>query len=225
MRQCLLAALCLVCPTLAFAAEPRIVREEIEWLDVWLPGNSIKGQPRVLLIGDSITRGYYKGVEDRLKGKAVVGRLTTSKSLGDPAFIAEVSLVLASGPVDVVHFNNGLHGWGYTEAEYAAALPDLLAAIRKGAPTAKLIWGSTTPVRVADKLDTIDAKTERVRARNKAAAELMAKEKVAVDDLFGLMESKAEWYSRDGVHLTAAGTAALGEQVADHVRKALDAAK
>jgi hypothetical protein len=48
----------------AWAAEPPrsppgARRESIEWLDVWVPGNEVKGLPRVLLIGDSITRGYY----------------------------------------------------------------------------------------------------------------------------------------------------------------------
>ena len=116
-------ALALLTCTLAYSPEEkdRIVREEIEWLDVWVPGNSNKTLPRVLLIGDSMARGYYKEVEDKHKGKAVVGRLTTSKSLGDPAFLAEVKLILSQTRFDVVHFNNGLHGWGYTEAEYAAA--------------------------------------------------------------------------------------------------------
>ena len=131
------------------ADPPRVVRETIEWLDVWVPGNNVTDRPRVLLVGDSITRDYYKAVEDKLQGKAVVCRLATSKSLGDPALLDEVRLVLGQAKFDVVHFNNGMHGWGYTEDEYAKAVPDLVAAIRKAAPGAKLVWASTTPVRVA----------------------------------------------------------------------------
>lgn len=37
-----------------------IVREEIEWLDVWVPGNSNTTLPKVLLIGDSMARGYSR---------------------------------------------------------------------------------------------------------------------------------------------------------------------
>jgi hypothetical protein len=66
-----------------FADEPRIVRENIEWLDVWVPNTNATDLPRVLLIGDSITRGYFKDVEEKLKGKAHVARLATSKSVGD----------------------------------------------------------------------------------------------------------------------------------------------
>ncbi len=203
------------------AAEPRIVRENIEWLDVWIPGNNTKDLPRVLLIGDSITRGYYKTVEDQLKGKAIVARLTTSKSLGDPAYLDEVRLIAGQVPFDVIHFNNGMHGWGYTEPEYAAALPELVAVLRKQAPKAKLICGNTTPVRTSGKLAQLDAKTERVKVRNSDVSKLMATEKIAVNDLFGLVIDKPEWFSNDGVHLNAKGTAALGEQVANHVQKAL----
>src|SRR5436190_16043379 len=88
------AAFLLAAPTAPAADPPRVVRENIEWLDVWVPGNSVKDQLRVLLIGDSITRAYYKTVEDKLKGKAIVCRLATSKSLGDPGLLDEVKLVL-----------------------------------------------------------------------------------------------------------------------------------
>jgi lysophospholipase L1-like esterase len=215
------AAAILLTAALGPAAPPRVVRENIEWLDVWVPGNNVTDQPRVLLIGDSITRGYYKAVEEKLKGKAVVCRLATSKSLGDPALLDEVKLVLGQAKFDVVHFNNGMHGWGYTEAEYARALPELVATLRQGAPGAKLIWASTTPVRVAQNVSQIDPKTDRVRARNKAAAAVMAKEAIPTDDLFALVVGKPEWSSADGVHFNAKGSAALGGQVADHIRKML----
>ncbi len=211
----------LAAPSAPAADPPRVVRESIEWLDVWVPGNGVKDRPRVLLIGDSITRAYYKTVEDRLTGKAIVCRLATSKSLGDPGLLDEVKLVLGQATFDVVHFNNGMHGWGYTEDEYAKAIPDLVATIRKSAPGAKLVWASTTPVRVSGKVEQLDPKTDRVKARNKSAAEVMAKERIATDDLFALVIEKPDWFSSDGVHLNAKGSAAMGEQVAAEVLKLL----
>lgn len=202
------------------ADPPRVVRESIEWLDVWVPGNNTTDKPKVLLVGDSITRGYYQSVADALKERAVVCRLTTSKSLGDPALLDEVKLVAGQTTFDVIHFNNGMHGWGYTEDEYAKAIPELVAVVRKAAPKAKLVWASTTPVRVAKKTEEIDPKTDRVKARNQAAAAVMAKEKIAVNDLFAVAD-KAELFSADGVHMTAKGSVALGERVADAVTKQL----
>ncbi|QJW94275.1 SGNH/GDSL hydrolase family protein [Frigoriglobus tundricola] len=225
MTRCTPALICAV----AFVAPgsgadaPKVVREEIEWLDVWVPGNSNKELPRVLLVGDSITRGYYPGVADKLKGRAIVARLATSKSLGDPVLLDEIKLVIGQAKFDVVHFNNGLHGWGYTEEEYAKALPELVAALRKGAPGAKLIWATTTPVREPGKPDLAAAKTDRVKARNKLAGEWLAKEKIATDDLFALTIDKPDWVSGDGAHFNQKGTAALAEQVAKAVSGALGA--
>ena len=212
-------------PSAPAADPPRVVRECIEWLDVWVPGNGVKDQPRVLLIGDSITRAYRKTVEDTLRGRAVVCRRATSKSLGDPGLLDDVKLVLGQAQFDVVHFNNGMHGWGHTEGEYARAIPELVAVIRKRAPDAKLVWACTTPVRVSGKIDQLDPKTDRVKARNEAAADLMGKGKIPTDDLFALVIDKPELFSNDGVHLNPKGSTAMGEQVAAQVSKLLDGAK
>ena len=122
------------------------IRESIEWCDIWVPHADETKLPRVLLIGDSITRGYYSQVEKDLAGKAYVARLTTSRSIADPVLYAELAMVLDQYPWDVVHFNNGMHGWGYTEEQYGREFPRFLAAIRKHAPHAKLVWCSTTGV-------------------------------------------------------------------------------
>ena len=71
-------------------AQKKIAREYIEWSDIWIPGANKTDLPHVLLIGNSITRGYYGKVEAALKEKAYVGRLSNSKSVGDPALIEEI---------------------------------------------------------------------------------------------------------------------------------------
>ena len=63
------------------AGTPAPVREDTEWLDVWLPDTNARDLPRVLLIGDSITHGYYPEVRAHLKGRAYVARLTTSQTI------------------------------------------------------------------------------------------------------------------------------------------------
>lgn len=201
-------------------AAPRIVRESIEWLDVWVPGNNTKDVPKVLLIGDSITRGYFGTVESQLKSQVVVCRLTTSKSLGDPALVAELKLVLSQAEFSVIHFNNGMHGWGYTDAEYAKALPEMIAVIRAGAPKAKIILASTTPVRNAQG-ELIVEKTDRVKNRNKSVADVALVEKLPVNDLFGAVINKPELFSKDGVHLNGKGSETLGVQVANSIKSAL----
>jgi hypothetical protein len=177
----------------AFAQKPHIAREAIEWADIWIPDANGTTLPRVLLIGDSITRGYYPKVAEQLKGKASVARLATSKSLGDPVLLAEVALVLDQCRFDVVHFNNGLHGSEYSEEEYEKSFPELVATIRKHAPKAKLIWATTTPVRNSSDLKLLAEYTKRVEARNKIAEGIVTKEGSAVDDLYGLVKDHSEY--------------------------------
>lgn len=207
----------------AFAAEKAPVRENIEWLDVWMPNTNDHDLPRVLLIGDSITRGYNKQVETNLKGKAYVARMATSKSLGDPALDDEVALVLKQQAFDIIHVNNGMHGSGYTEDEYAAALPSLLATLRKGAPKAKLIWATTTDVRVKNQLDQADPKSARMVARNRAVQEFCRKQNIPIDDLYAVVDGHPEMHAVDGVHFTEKGSVALAAQVSRSIEALLPA--
>ena len=80
---------------------------------------------------------------------------------------------------DVVHFNNGLHGWGYSEEEYQKHFPELAATLRKHAPTATLIWATITPIRQSGKLDLITENTRRVQTRNRIAEAFVTTEGIA----------------------------------------------
>ena len=113
------------------AAEP--IRERIEWADIWVTDADKNDLPRVLLVGDSTTRGYFADVEKRLAGKAYCARLMTSKCVSDPSFADEVQLLLKHYKFAVIHFNNGLHGWGYTEPQDRDGLVKTLDTVRKQA--------------------------------------------------------------------------------------------
>lgn len=199
----------------------KIRREAIEWCEVWIPGSDKSDLPRVVLVGDSIVRGCYAGVEQNLRGKAYVARITTSKAVGDPALLEQLRTFLREIRFDVVHFNIGMHGWSYTEEEYRKGLPDLLSAIRRGAPSAKLIWASTTPVR---KDHDPGPANQRVQARNRIAHDYFSGKGIAIDDLHALMVPYPDLHS-DDVHFNAAGNKMLAGQVAREVEKALAQAR
>lgn len=211
----------LLLAALLLPLQAQIVRENIEWLDVWMPDTNVHALPRVLLIGDSITRGYGKQVETLLKDKAYVARLATSKSLGDPALLDQVALVLKEQSFDVIHFNNGMHGDGYSEEAYAAALPEMLATLRRLAPKARIIWATTTDVRVKEHLDQVAPKTARMMKRNELASAFAKKEGLPVNDLFEIMKDHPDYHVPDGVHFNAKGYEALAAQVAASVAKVL----
>lgn len=85
MKQfCILLYLLAVCQLLS-ADEP--VRERIEWVEIGVTDADKDDLPRVLFVGDSITIGYFGGVEKQLAGKAYCARLTTSKRVSDPTLM------------------------------------------------------------------------------------------------------------------------------------------
>jgi len=199
------------------AQDSVIHRESTEWTDVWLPNTNARDLPRVLLIGDSITRAYFGAVEERLKGKAYVARIATSKAVGDPALLTELAAFLPEGHFDVVHFNIGMHGWDYSETEYRRDFPALVATLHRYAPDAKLVWATTTPVRKdRDK----GATNARIDTRNAIVRDLAAAAGIPVDDLHAVVLPHPELHS-DDIHFNKDGSALLADQVAASVAKLL----
>jgi lysophospholipase L1-like esterase len=196
-----------------------ICRESIEWCDIWVTQAKGGDLPRALLVGDSITRSYYQAVADSLRGRYACARLATSKCVGDPVLFEELDLLLSEYTFDVIHFNNGMHGWDYTEAAYASGLGSVLDRIRRDAPDARLILALTTPVRSGDAFAEIDEMTERVVERNRIASALAAQRGIEINDLFDVVIDHPEYHS-DRVHFNPQGQAALGSRVADAIDRA-----
>ncbi len=177
--------------------------------------------PRVLLIGDSITRDYYPGVEKHLAGKAHVARLATSRFISDPVFSRQITLVLDEMKFDVIHFNNGMHGWQHSEEEYRAAFPGVLDLIAAHAPGARIIWATTTPLKESPR-DANPAKPsdERIAARNAIALDCIQARAIPCDDLNALVRGHPEYHS-DNVHFNPQGIALEAQQVAGSIEKLL----
>lgn len=190
-----------------------IKRETIEWCDIWVEDASGTSLPRVLLVGDSITQSYFPKVSGKLKGKCACARITSSTCVGDPKYLKELALVIGEYKFSVIHFNNGLHGWDYTESFYASGLAEAFDKLLAHCGAAHVIWGSSTPVwqDVAGKI--LSDQTERVRQRNKIAAALAAERGIYINDLFTAVADRPELVSQDGVHFLEAGQSMLGECV------------
>src|ERR1700733_12110149 len=112
---------CFLIALLCLGQARRMVTEKIEWTYSDQPATANPALPNVLLIGDSITRAYYPAVAKNLDGNANCYYFATSASIGDerlPHQLAEYYKMIGVS-FDVVHFNNGMHGWGYSEGEYA----------------------------------------------------------------------------------------------------------
>jgi lysophospholipase L1-like esterase len=195
-------------------------REPVEWCDIRISRAPNTTDPRVLLIGDSIASGYFEPVVKMLKDTLNCTRFSTSRSICDPVFYKELQLLFDEYTFDIIHVNNGLHGWDYTEAEYEDALQYLLTYLKEQMPDATIIWASTTPMREPEQLQKPAKMNTRVKKRNTLANEIMQKNKIEIVDLYMPAVYHQEWYRADGIHLNAQGNEKLGAYVAETVKNA-----
>ena len=199
-------------------------REPIEWSNFWWENTNDKKLPRVLLIGDSISVGYSNFVKDRLKGKANVDRLSTSKAIDDPALLKETEYAIEGYKHAVIHFNNGLHGWHVTEKDYEKCLQAYVKKLRELAPDARLIWAGTTPYPSSKPGVTLDKeKNAVVLARNAIAEKVMKENNIPINDLYTLMVGDLDHLtaSKGNVHYNEKGRTMQGEAVAKEILKAI----
>ena len=220
LRFLILEMLILPIASFSYAKETtgELKRERIEWCDVWIPDANVEQLPRVLLVGDSITRAYYKTVEKHLQGKASCARFATSACVSDPAFWAQLRAVSTGYRFDIIHFNNGLHGFDYTEDEYQTGYTKTIELLRQLQPQAKLIFVLTTPLQSTSEKNNLNP---RVDVRNKFVQQLAKDTNAAINDLHSLTKDTPELYT-DPYHYKPAAIELQGKQVAESILKLLD---
>ena len=193
-------------------------------------------RPRVLLIGDSISQGYTPLVRELLKGCCTVAR--PRANCGDTrAGLAHLDAWLGEQPWDLIHFNWGLHDLCYRHPEatvygnrdkirgtISVPLEDyrrnLEALVRRLETRGRrLVWASTTVV-PPDEAGRYEGDDVRY---NEAAAEVMARHGIPINDLHALTKGFApSLFTCPGdVHFSGPGTQRIAEQVAQCIRKHL----
>lgn len=198
--------------------------EEVEWTWEVRPKHSDPKLPNVLLLGDSISRNYFPTVSERLTGIANVYLMASSATVGDPRLERQIAEFAAMEGVRfaVVHFNNGMHGWSYDEAEYKHAFPRFVHSVRKlVGRQGILIWATTTAV----KNNLAKGPTnERIDSRNAIAISLLSSDGITIDDQHSLMLKHQDRYE-DSVHFDASGAEIQGNQVVKVITNALHSAR
>ena len=166
--------------------------------------------PRILLIGDSVSRGYTQPTRKALAGKANVHRAPAN--CGPTASgLKNLDAWLGEGKWDVIHFNFGIHDRATPSADYVKRLEEIVVRLEKTG--AKLIWASTTPIpdNPAQKQTA-----QSVVEKNALAAEVMKKHGIPTDDLFGAMTPRLKEFQPPlDVHFTGAGYDFLGATVGE----------
>ncbi len=189
------------------------------------------GEPKLLLLGDSIRQSYQDAVKKVLGKRAeVVG---PAENCMHAAFTLDnLDRWLAElGVPDVVHWNNGLHDVGHDPARiphqfqldaYKANLSRVRARLRQTG--AVIVWATTTPVRADHEFqaDGWSWDNEEIVWYNATARELMESDDVKVNDLHAVVEADpARFLAEDGVHLSAEGVLECAAAVAAAIEEFL----
>ena len=173
--------------------------------------------PRVLLIGDSVSRGYTLPARVALERKANVHR--APENCGPTANgIKKMEVWLGEGKWDVIHFNFGIHDRKTSAKDYEDRLELIVKQLK--ATGAKLIWASTTPI-PPDTKDGPEASTAIIE-KNRIAADIMKKNMVHVNDLFDFITPQLSKVQNPmDVHFKGEGYDMLGKQVALKIEEIL----
>lgn len=235
----IVSALMLSCP-LSAAAAADATSKPID--PVFQPITDQAGLPRVLLIGDSVSCAYTLAVRAALAGVANVHR--PPQNCGSTVVgLQNLDRWLGDQPWDVIHFNHGLHDLSHefrpgvhrnAAGEYARpdngghhrVLPDdyrtnlrlLVERLRAKAPTATLIFATTTPVSADLHHYVKDSELEY----NRIAHEVMTAMHVQVNDLWAFAKPRiAEIQEPGNPHFHAKGSRVLAAEIASVITAAL----
>ena len=173
--------------------------------------------PRVLLIGDSVSRAYTQAVRKSLEGKANIHR--APENCGPTRNgLKKLDIWLGDGKWDLIHFNFGIHDRATPPADYEKNLREIVARLKK--TNAKLIWATTTPI--PPDSPQYDAKP-MVRL-NEIALTIMKENGAAIDDLYNhILPTLAEHQNPKDVHFNAAGYDKLAAKVTESIAENLPA--
>ncbi|MEQ8855345.1 SGNH/GDSL hydrolase family protein [Gimesia sp.] len=173
--------------------------------------------PRVLLIGDSVSRGYTQAARNALKGKVNVHRAPAN--CGPTATgLKKLDVWLGDGNWDLIHFNFGIHDRRTNVDDYEKRLEEIVKRLKQTG--AKVVWASSTPI-PADWKEGPEMKA-KLEEKNAIAAKVMERNGVEIDDLFTFITPHlAEVQNPKDVHFNGKGYDLLGKQVAKYIEGAL----
>ena len=173
--------------------------------------------PRVLLIGDSVSRGYTQAVRKALASKVNVHRAPANCGPTTTG-IKKLDVWLGQGDWDLIHFNFGIHDRKTPLKDYEARLAKIVKRLKAAGD--KVVWASSTPI--PDDWKSQANLGKSMVERNAVAAKLMKEQGVILNDLFAFIspQLKETQNSRD-VHFNSEGYKRLGGQVARVIERTL----
>ncbi len=197
-----------------------IKTEYIEWCDFWIEDSGNKEKPRVLLIGDSVTRDYKGPVMELLQSRVNVNMMASSRGMDNEDYFTELGYILNAERFhyDVIHLNNGLHANHLKAEEYKELLAKTIEFIQKNSDAAIVIALSTPVYRKETGYE--NEENRRVIERNLSAAKVADHFRLPVNDLYTLSYGKEKIRLKDGLHYNSEGSKMQAKQVVEYLMAA-----
>lgn len=188
--------------------------ETYEWDNSWLDHAGTQGVPRVMYIGDSISRANWGNINALADGKIFFDGFATSKALDNPYFYDSLRLFADQQMHrSAIVINNGLHGWHLDDTtEYKEHYENMIRFLLEEFKGTPIMLVLTTAVSDMER----DA---RVVVRNNSVIELAEKYDLPVIDFYSVVSEHRDQISQDGVHLLADGYKLLAELLVKSVKE------
>ena len=200
--------------------------------------------PKILIIGDSISGGYFPIVKKSLMEKAKVfqpvyiDKNGKKKACcgGTSQGVREIEIFLSAKKWDIIHFNFGLHDIKHVDPvsgknsknlshphqaspeEYERNLIEIIKKLKRTG--AKLIFATTTPY--PDKLGKQMRSPGMPKIYNQVAIKIMNKNQIKINDLYSLVLPKLSELQRpNNVHFKEKGSRFLAELVIESIMESI----
>ena len=195
-------------------------QEQFEWIHSWSDDTNNRDLPRVLLIGDSITCGYQQIVREAIRGKCYVDYIATSYTLNSGFFFKLINNYINNNKYDIIHLNQGLHGFSMSKKTYKEKLKRLINQIPS---SCKVILAESTVVKKAGN-KTIDNKWDKkLDERNTSVNELAKEMNLSINHLYEVSKNiPNDLRTDDGIHYLPDGYQILAQEVIHLVLRAMD---
>ncbi len=183
------------------------ILEEYEWDDLWWERNDDTTHPRLMYVGDSISRGIRQHWNGATGARWYLDNYATSKAVDNP-FIIPMAVNFfrqQPNPYDAVLVNGNMHGWHLTDDAFRTHYEALIKALKEAC-------GDVPLVVVTSSAFVDGEKDKTVQARNAIAKALAEKFDLPVIDLYPLSQTLP--YT-DGAHLTGEGYCGLARLISD----------
>ena len=190
----------------------------------------------ILLIGDSIRRGYDSAVKKTLEGIAEVYFPEDNCRFASYLlrYIGDYGALIKNGTPDIIHWNAGL--WdclrqygedAHTPIEvYAYYIERICLRIKKLYPNATVIFATSTSVISEKMAEGFKRYNNEIEEYNSTAVEIVKKHGFLIDDLYTVSTKLPESAHSDAVHYyTPEGTEAITNQVLYSLAPHLDTDK